>query len=106
MQGWAIVVLVAVGLADGGAAPVDLSRLTLRELVLEEARPLARHGYVFRTTWLDEYFRADPGYHPTGFDPRDLPADERARADAAARYRASLSRAELERRQKALHEKK
>ena len=77
---------------------IDLASLTLRELELQQALPLARRGYVFRTRWLNQYFRGQRWYTPTGFDPRALPTEEREHIEAVARFRASLSKADLDRR--------
>ena len=92
--------------ATGSPTPSDLDRLSLRALEIEAALPLARRGRIFRTVWLDAYFRRQPWYRPTGFDPRDLPPAERARVDTLVGYQKARSTADLERRRQALMEQK
>jgi antitoxin component YwqK of YwqJK toxin-antitoxin module len=82
-----------------------MENMSLRELEIAAALPLARRGAVFRMAWLDQHFRAQPWYHPTGFDPRQLPAEDRAHSDAIARFLRTLSPSELTRRQEALDER-
>jgi hypothetical protein len=86
----------------GPAMAGNVEGQTLRELEIAAALPLARRGVVFRVAWLDQHFRAQPWYRPTGFDARLLPSEERARSDAMARSLRTLPRVELERRQRTL----
>jgi hypothetical protein len=86
-------------------APAELDRLSLREVEIEAALPLARRGRVFRTVWLDAYFRRQAWCRPTGFDARDLPPAERARVDALVRYQASRPKAQLQQRERALRQR-
>jgi hypothetical protein len=82
-----------------------MEKSTLRELEIAAALPLARRGAVFRAAWLDQYFRGQPWYRPTGFDPRQLPVEGRAQSDAIVRYARALSPGELNHRQEALDER-
>src|SRR5215510_16237625 len=44
--------------------PVDLKDRTLRELTLMRNTIYARAGNPFRKKWLNDYFSAQPWYHP------------------------------------------
>jgi hypothetical protein len=109
----AVALVIACVRSEGAAAPdagalptaAELERLTLREVEIRAALPLARRGRIFRTYWLDKYFRAQPWYRPTGFDPNDLPPRERELIAMLRRYQAARPRAELDRRAAALAER-
>jgi hypothetical protein len=111
--GAAIALVLACALPESTAAPdagalptaAELERLSLREVEIRAAMPLARRGRIFRTYWLDEYFRAQPWYRPTGFDLHDLPARESELIATLRRYQAARPRAELDRRAAALAER-
>src|SRR5262245_15262905 len=81
------------GVPSGPATRFE--KLSLRELEIERALPIARRGGVFRTPWLDDYFRKQPWYRATGFDERLLSAEERRKIDAVSSYLAKLSTTEL-----------
>jgi hypothetical protein len=76
--------------------PSDLEGRSLRELSLMRNTIYARAGNKFRKKWLNDYFSAQPWYHP--LDPMDetkiTPLD-RKNAEAIAAYDAGLTHDQL-----------
>lgn len=88
---------------DRQITPDDLNNRTLRELSLMRNTIYARAGNPFRKKWLNDYFSAQPWYHPLGsMDQSKLTALDRKNAEIIANYDGSISRDELLARRKAL----
>jgi len=77
-------------------APADLNGRSLRELTLMRNTIYARAGNPFRKKWLNDYFSAQPWYHPLkAIDQSKITPLDRKNAEAIANYEASLTRAYL-----------
>lgn len=74
----------------------DLQYRTLRDLTLMRNTIYARAGNPFRKKWLNDYFSAQPWYHPLEkMDETKLTPLDRKNAEIIAKYDASLTRDEL-----------
>lgn len=74
----------------------DLQGRTLRELTLMRNTIYARAGNPFRKKWLNDYFSAQPWYHPLEkMDESKLTPLDRKNAGIIAQYDVSLSKDEL-----------
>jgi hypothetical protein len=74
----------------------DLQPRSLRELTLLRNTIYARAGNAFRKKWLNDYFSAQPWYHPLEkMDESKLTALDKKNAEIIAQWDASLSRAYL-----------
>ena len=74
----------------------DLSERTLRELQLMRNTIYARAGNKFRKKWLNDYFSAQPWYHPLDqIDESKLTDLDRKNAETIAQYDAGISRSLL-----------
>ncbi len=81
---------------DRQITPDDLKDRTLRELTLMRNTIYARAGNPFRKKWLNDYFSAQPWYHPlSAIDQSKITPLDRKNAEAIANYDASISRPEL-----------
>lgn len=81
----------------------DLVGRTLRELTLMRNTIYARAGNPFRKKWLNDYFSAQPWYHPLAqMDQSKLTALDRKNAETIADFDGSISRFDLLARRKAL----
>lgn len=88
---------------DRALTDADLSGRTLRELSLMRNTIFARTGHPFVKTWLNDYFRAQPWYHPSEkADLSKLSEIDKKNADRIARYEAALTEADLNQRKDAL----
>ena len=76
--------------------PEDLEDRTLRELQLMRNTIYARVGNKFRKQWLNDYFSAQPWYHPLDkMDESKLTALDRKNAEIIAKFDAAITRDEL-----------
>jgi len=83
--------------------PDDLKDRTLRELALMRNTIYARAGNPFRKKWLNDYFSAQPWYHPLAqIDQSKLTELDRKNAEIIANFDGSVSRLDLLARLKAL----
>jgi len=83
--------------------PDDLKDRTLRELTLMRNTIYARAGNPFRKKWLNDYFSAQPWYHPLAqMDQSKLTSLDRKNAEIIANFDGSISRLDLLTRRKAL----
>src|SRR5215813_12876266 len=83
--------------------PDDLKDRTLRELALMRNTIYARAGHPFRKKWLNDYFSAQPWYHPLAqMDQSKLTPLDRKNAEIIAEFDGSISRVDLLARKKAL----
>lgn len=74
----------------------DLSERTLRELQLMRNTIYARAGNKFRKKWLNDYFSAQPWYHPLDkIDESKLTDLDHKNAETIAQYDAGISRSLL-----------
>jgi hypothetical protein len=75
----------------------DLTGRSLRELSLMRNTIYARAGNKFRKKWLNDYFSAQPWYHPLDkMDESKITALDRKNAEIIANYDAALSKSDLE----------
>src|SRR5258708_40226626 len=73
--------------------PEDLYDRSLRELQLMRNTIFARAGNKFRKKWLNDYFSAQPWYHPLDkTDESKVTALDRKNAQIIANYDAAISR--------------
>jgi hypothetical protein len=80
--------------------PDDLYDRSLRELQLMRNTIFARAGNKFRKKWLNDYFSAQPWYHPLDtMDESKLTALDRKNAEIIATFDAGISREQLMARQ-------
>src|SRR5215813_786290 len=80
----------------------DLDGRSLRELTLMRNTIYARAGNRFRKKWLNDYFSAQPWYHPLAkMDESKLTALDRKNAEIISNYDAAITRDDLRIRQKA-----
>jgi YARHG domain-containing protein len=71
----------------------DLEGRTLRELALMRNTIYARAGNKFRKKWLNDYFSAQPWYHPLDkTDESKITALDRKNAEIIAKWDAEISR--------------
>ena len=85
--------------------PDDLKDRTLRELALMRNTIYARAGHPFRKKWLNDYFSAQPWYHPLAqIDQSKLTELDRKNAEIIANFDGSISRLDLLARLKALQD--
>src|SRR5262252_8625469 len=83
--------------------PDDLKDRTLRELTLMRNTIYARAGNKFRKQWLNDYFSAQPWYHPLDkMDESKITPLDRKNAEIIAKYDADIPRDELVAMQRAL----
>jgi hypothetical protein len=88
---------------DRPITPDDLNDRTLRELTLMRNTIFARAGNPFRKKWLNDYFSAQPWYHPlNAVDQSKVTPLDRNNAEAIASFEASIGRPDLLNRRKAL----
>src|SRR5215472_17583683 len=81
----------------------DLIGRSLRELTLMRNTIYARAGNPFRKKWLNDYFSAQPWYHPLAqMDQSKLTPLDRKNAEIIAEFDGSISRVDLLARKKAL----
>lgn len=81
---------------DRQITPDDLGDRTLRELTLMRNTIYARAGNPFRKKWLNDYFSAQPWYHPlSAIDQSKVTPLDRKNAEIIANYDGSISRSEL-----------
>jgi hypothetical protein len=81
----------------------DLKGRSLRERSLMRNTIYARAGNKFRKKWLNDYFSAQPWYHPLDkMDEKKLTAIDRRNAELIAMYDAFLTRDQLLAMQKAV----
>src|SRR5215471_16828886 len=74
----------------------DLIGRSLRELSLMRNTIYARAGNKFRKKWLNDYFSAQPWYHPLDkMDESKITALDRKNAEIIAKYDADIPRDEL-----------
>jgi hypothetical protein len=74
----------------------DLKGRTLRDLSLMRNTIYARAGNKFRKHWLNDYFSAQPWYHPLdNMDESKITPLDRKNAEIIAAYDAALPRSEL-----------
>ena len=74
----------------------DLVGRSLRELSLMRNTIYARAGNKFRKKWLNDYFSAQPWYHPLDkMDESKITALDRKNAEIIAKYDADIPRDEL-----------
>ncbi|HMF91807.1 MAG TPA: YARHG domain-containing protein [Candidatus Angelobacter sp.] len=74
----------------------DLFGRSLRELSLLRNTIYARAGNKFRKKWLNDYFSAQPWYHPLDkMDESKITALDRKNAETIAKYDADIPREEL-----------
>src|SRR5215813_7963896 len=74
----------------------DLIGRSLRELTLMRNTIYARAGNKFRKQWLNDYFSAQPWYHPLDkMDESKITALDRKNAETIAKYDADIPREEL-----------
>lgn len=86
---------------DRALTAADLEKRTLRELSLMRNTIFARAGHQFRKKWLRDYFTAQPWYQPR--DEEGSISDlDRKNARAIAEREASVPKADLEARRKAI----
>jgi hypothetical protein len=80
--------------------PEDLYDRSLRELQLMRNTIFARAGNKFRKKWLNDYFSAQPWYHPLDqMDESKLTALDRKNAEIIATFDAGITREQLMARQ-------
>ena len=83
--------------------PDDLKDRTLRELTLMRNTIYARAGNPFRKKWLNDYFSAQPWYHPLAqLDQSKLTPLDRKNAEVIANFDGSIARGQLLARRRAL----
>jgi hypothetical protein len=88
---------------DRPITPADLKDRTLRELTLMRNTIYARAGNPFRKKWLNDYFSAQPWYHPlAAIDQSKITPLDRKNAEAIANFEASINRPQLMARRSAL----
>jgi hypothetical protein len=76
--------------------PQDLEGRTLRELSLMRNTIYARAGNKFRKKWLNDYFSAQPWYHPQDqVDESKITPLDRRNAETIATYDAGLTHEQL-----------
>jgi hypothetical protein len=81
----------------------DLIGRSLRELTLMRNTIYARAGNKFRKQWLNDYFSAQPWYHPLDkMDESKITPLDRKNAEIIAKYDADIPRDELVAMQRAL----
>src|SRR5215472_7020355 len=79
----------------------DLDGRSLRELTLMRNTIYARAGNRFRKKWLNDYFSAQPWYHPLDkMDQSKITAIDRKNAEIIANYEAAIDREDLLKREK------
>src|SRR5215472_4345677 len=82
--------------------PADLDGRSLRELTLMRNTIYARAGNRFRKKWLNDYFSAQPWYHPLDkMDQSKITPLDRKNAEFISNYEAAITRDDLRIRQQA-----
>src|SRR5215471_21068361 len=80
----------------------DLDGRSLRELTLMRNTIYARAGNRFRKKWLNDYFSAQPWYHPLDkMDQSKITPLDRKNAEIISNYEAAITREDLRVRQQA-----
>ena len=81
---------------EGELTSADLEGRSLRELALMRNTIFARQGHPFVKPWLDEYFRAQPWYHPAAkADLSKLTAADKANVKRIADAESEIDQAGL-----------